>query len=154
MAVNQTQHRHIDVNLQVTKALPAAAATADSDSIDTRSGANNLIVAGADQTVSYTGNAATERMELSCAFPDMPLNSDASKNATAAVYDSADNSSFAAVPALAIQSVVGVATSGSVASDLRWRLPSTVRRYVRVQLAVDSGGPTLTTYTATINLFT
>ena len=153
MAVNQTQHRHVDVNLQVTKAFPAAGATADSDSIDTRSGATNLAVAGSGQTVSYTGNAALERMELSVAFPALAAHTNSAKNVTAQVFDSADNSSFAAVAALAVQSVPGVATDGSSAADLRWRLPSTVRRYIRVQLAVDSGGPTVTASSATINLF-
>ncbi len=55
MSVNQTQHRHIDANLQVTLACPAAGAAGTTASLDTRSGANALAVAGPGQTASWDG---------------------------------------------------------------------------------------------------
>lgn len=150
MSVNQSQHRHVDTNLTVTKVLPAAGANNNTDSIDTRSGANAIIVAGS-QTATYTGNAALEEMELRLTMPatDSLVNT---KSVTFTVYDSADDSSFAAVTALGAQVVTGAGGNVSAETELRWKLPSSIRRYVRVNQSVPADAGDVTDTTCTLSL--
>lgn len=113
-----------DADLTVTKALPAAAATNYTDSIDL----------GQDKVQSL------EAIEFELVIPATPALVD-TKLITFAVQDSADDSTFAAVDPAISTTVVGVATSqGGTAKTVRFRLPSTARRYVRISQTVETGG--------------
>jgi hypothetical protein len=154
MSVNQTQHRHIDTNLQVTLACPAAGAAGTTASIDTRSGANALAIAGPGQTASWTGNAALERMELEVLLPATTTLVDG-KIITISFTDSADNSSFAAVYNLpSLVNLVGITGNGSAEYRARVKLPSDIRRYVKATFTVPADAGTNTAYTFTVSLLT
>jgi hypothetical protein len=60
---------------------------------------------------------------------------------TIKVQDSADNSSYANIDPLISTTIAGVATGqGGAAKTVRFRLPPTARRYIQLNLAVESGG--------------
>lgn len=157
MAVNQSQHRHLDANLQVTVALPAAAATAYTAAIDTRSGGLDIAVAGASQTVDLQGNAALERAELLIEIPATPALVD-DKDITVTIQSSGDDAStdaYAAVENLPVFTITGVATSqGGPAFSQRVKLPSNIERYIRVAVAVESGGGSNIAVSLTASLLT
>lgn len=113
-----------DALLVVTRTLPAANANNDSTSIDL-----------GDVTPVLHG----QNHELSLEMPALP-NLANTISATVTVEDSADNSSFAAVPAVATLVRTGAGGTGSAALTRPVRLPSTVRRYVRVNIAVANTG--------------
>lgn len=113
-----------DGDFEVTKALPAAAASNTSDALDL----------GQDKVQSL------EAIEFELAVPATPALVD-TKLITFTIEDSADGESFAAVDPLISTTVVGVATSqGGAAKTVRFRLPSQTRRYVRAKAAVETGG--------------
>ena len=113
-----------DNNLKVTKALPAAGATNYSASIDLRAG---------------TPGVTQDDAQLEVAIPALPSLADA-KTATVTVQDSADDSTFADVPALAPVVLTGVSTSGAAAVTRLFPLPKDLRRFVRVKQVVQSAG--------------
>jgi hypothetical protein len=76
----------------------------------------------------------------------------ATKLITVSVKDSADGISFAAVPSLGSQTVVGVGGNGNAATTLAWKLPGITRRYVAANIAVEDGGGALTAHSATARL--
>lgn len=155
MAINLNQHRQQDANLQVTTALPAANANVTSAGIDIRSGgsANATFVAGG-QSTAILGNASLEQVEFAVDIPALSVATDPTKNVTAQPYDSDDNVSFAAIAGLTSQAVAGVASTGSPATRLRWKLPANTRKYVASFLAVDNGGPSVTTSSAVTSVLT
>lgn len=112
-----------DADFEVTQALPAADAESVSASLDL----------GQEKVQSL------EEIELEITIPATPDLVDAAV-ITFTVEDSDDDSSFAAVDPLISTTVTGVATSqGGPAKEVRLRLPSQTRRYVRVKAAVLSG---------------
>ncbi len=130
-------HNRRDAELTKSKALPAAAGTAYTDSID--------LVAN---------DATTDHFEVELALPALPSLAD-TKNCTITLQDSADNSSFAAVTGLSTFVVTGVATNqGSAAATRTVRLPSTARRYVRAMAVVDSAGGDNTAKSVTLSILT
>ena len=113
-----------DADLTVTTALPAADANADSDSLDF----------GAAST------AALESVELEISIPATPdLVED--KDITLTIQDSADDTTFAAVEELEALVVTGAAAAaGGAATTRKYRLPSSARRFVNVNAAVEADG--------------
>ena len=63
MSVNQTQHRHVDLNLEVVTACPAGSANVDSAGIDVRAGGLAQPV-NPNQNVNLLGNTALQDSEL------------------------------------------------------------------------------------------
>ena len=122
-----------DALLVVTRTLPAANDNNNSASIDL-----------GDPTPSLHG----ENHELSLEMPALP-NLATATTATVTVQDSANDTDFAAIPGLATLVLTGAGGVGSAAVTRPVRLPSTVRRYIRVNVAVaNSGGDnTASTFT-------
>lgn len=113
-----------DADLTVTTALPAAAANADSDSLDF----------GAAST------AALETVELEIILPATPDLTEGD-TITLNIQDSADDSSFAAVEELEPIVVTGAGSAaGGPATTRKYRLPSSAKRYINVNAAVLTGG--------------
>jgi len=112
-----------DDDLSVTTALPAAAANADSASLDL--GAFSI--------------AALENTELEISIPATPDLTD-DDTITLTVQDSADDSTFATVTELEPLVVTGAGGAGAAAASIKYRLPSSTRRYINVNAAVLTGG--------------
>lgn len=113
-----------DTHLKVTKALPAAAATNYSDSIDLGDQAPGL---------------KHQNKQMEVAIPATPSLVDA-KTVTITIQDSADDSSFADVAPLASVVVTGASSAGAAAKTQLFPLPKDLRRYVRVKQVVLTGG--------------
>ena len=113
-----------DENLKVTTAYPAAAATANSASIDLRDTYPCVSLGGA---------------QIEIAAPAVPALADA-KTATHTLQDSADDSSFAAVAELQPLVQTGADSAGAAAATRRYKAPAGLRRYIRVSTAVASAG--------------
>lgn len=111
-----------DINLNKSKALPAAAASNASNSIDLG---------------QVTLGPLADDLEVLIAIEATPSLVD-TKTITLTVSDSADDSSFTAIPALATLVVTG--SSGGAAAERRIKLPPSTRRYLRVEAAVQSAG--------------
>ena len=125
-----------DALLVVTRTLPAANANNNSTSIDL-----------GDVTPSLHG----ENHELSLEMPALPNLANAT-TATVTVQDSANDTDFAAVPAVATLVLTGAGGVGSAATTRVVRLPSTVRRYIRVNVAVANSGGDNTASTFTFRI--
>ena len=123
-AANANQSRRLrDAKLTKTKALPAAAATNNADSVDLGS--------------TVLGPAGDE-IELEINLPATPSLVDA-KSITITVKDSADNVTFAAI--VGVGTVVSLSAGGGAAALVRkLRLPAHTRRYLRVDAAVEAAG--------------
>ena len=122
-----------DASLVVTKACPAANANHNSGTID----------------LGVSPGAVTQFVELEIAIPALPSLA-ADKTLTVKVQDSADDSTYADVAELASFVVTGVSTSGSAAATRTLRMPSTIKRYVQVNLAVAASGGDNTAKSVTI----
>lgn len=122
-AANLTR-RLQDANLVKTKALPAANAANASDSIDL------------GQT---TLGPAADDIEVEISIPATPALVDA-KTITLTLKDSADNSSFAAIPSIATLVQTGAGGAGAAAASRRFKLPPSTRQYLRLDAAVENGG--------------
>lgn len=127
-----TDKRHIrDEALLRTKALPAAGATAYTDSLDLTG-----------------GHAVPENLELFVSAPAVPSLAD-TKTATYRFEESDDDSTFADAawsPVLITQT--GAGGAGAAAATARIRPPSSAKRYVRLQIDVASAGGDNTAKTA------
>lgn len=113
-----------DVLSKVTTALPAAAANSNTSSIDL--GPNG-------------GNNVDSNLRLLLELPALASLVDA-KTVTLSVYDSADNSSFAAVEGYGNLVVTGAGGAGAAAKTWRLKLHDHVRQYIRINIAVLTGG--------------
>lgn len=120
---NEFVRNLVDDNKVVIKALPAAAANHNTDAIDL------------EQTVGGQIEAIAFEVEV----PALPALVEA-KTVTLKVFDSADNSSFAAIDPLISTTIVGGVGNGAAAKSVRFRLPPTARRYVAINIAVETGG--------------
>lgn len=116
--------RLADANLTKTKALPAAAAGNNTDSIDL------------GQT---TLGPLADEMEFVVEIEATPSLVD-DKTITLTIKDSADDSTYAAIPSLATLVQTGAGGAGAAAASRRYKLPPTTRRYVRVYADVLTGG--------------
>lgn len=111
-------------------------------------------------------NANTSVIDLGVAVPDTALESAelvisvpattcaTGQTITFTVQDSADNSSFAAVARLGTLVLTGASNATAATGELRWRLPSNTRRYLRVNIAMSATTGDLTAITAAIRLDT
>lgn len=125
-----------DASLVVTKALPAAAASNNSDSIDLES----------------IGSSVLESIELEIVIPATPSLVEA-KTVIVHLEDSADDSTFADIDELGSITVTGAAAAaGGAAVTKKFRLPSTTRRYVRFSSAVLTGGGDNTGVSVTMSI--
>jgi hypothetical protein len=117
-----------DAALQVTKFLPAAAATNYSDSFD-------LVATG------YASSSAGIIID----FPASANHTDSTKSVTITLQHSSDNSSFSdfALPTIQL-SVAGVVSTGSTAKQCLIMLPGGLDRYIRFEQVVPSGDGDLT----------
>lgn len=113
-----------DANLLVTKALPAAGASNQTDAIDLGTAAPGISV---------------EKIDFVVDVPATPSLAD-TKTHTVKVQDSADGSSFADVALLATQTRTGAGGAGAAASQYVWKLPVSIRRYIRVSQTVEASG--------------
>jgi hypothetical protein len=124
-----------DASKQVTKALPAAAASANTDSIDL--GPNPGQIENVEVEIV---------VEATTALVD-------TKDIDVKLQDSADDSSFADIaefadPVLKVTSDGG----GSDETKLQVRLPRTVRRYIRAVVSVETGGGSVIANNAILRL--
>ena len=112
-----------DVKLRAVTALPAANANNNSASID-------------------LGPKPYPTIETIQARIGLPATTTLvhEKDITFKIQDSADNTTFADVAALATFVVGGISGNGNAAAERVVSLPPTVRRYVRVNAAVETGG--------------
>lgn len=102
-----------DAQLIKTIALPAAAATANSASLDIGTGPHACCI------------------ELRINIPALPALVDA-KTITVKLQDSADNITFADIEELASLVITGAGGVGAAAVEREVRLPSSTNRYVRL----------------------
>lgn len=126
----------LDALTTVTKALPAAGTSTNSATID----------------LGKVPDSAVEHVELIVNIP-ATTTLVATNAISIKVQDSADNSSFADVVGLGTQTVVGKSGNGSDATTLRWKLvPTGIRRYVQVNVAIPStgGNNTATSFTTAL----
>lgn len=124
MATLMKDARNIaDALLRKTKALPAAAAANYTDGIDLGQ--------------ETGGKLAHIDILLECAA--LPALVEA-KTVTFTFKDSADGTTFAAIPELATKVVTGGAGNGAAAFEHRVRLPQSVRRHIRADAAVLTAG--------------
>src|ERR1700675_3091270 len=114
-----------DVNLQVTKALPAAAASNSTDVIDTTE-ANPEFLDSLD---------IEARFEL----PATPSLVDA-KTVTLTLEHSSDNSSWGTNTDVVAQVTTGTGGGGGPAIDYQFKLPKGCKRYIRMGQAVLAAG--------------
>lgn len=129
-------HTRRDAALTKAKALPAAAANNDSDSIDI--GATNV-------------GAIGDSIEVEIALPAL-ANLVEAKTVTCTLQDSADNTSFTAITGLSTFVVTGGTGGGAAAATRRVRLPSATRRYIRVNTAVLTAGGDNTASSVTLSV--
>lgn len=132
MPNNFNERNLADATAQVTRALPAAAANVTSSGI-------------------YLGGDGPHKERLKVRV-ELPANTVlvATKLLTITLQDSADNSSFAdAAPA---QSFVITGNTGFPAQDVYFDINNSIRDYVAVNFAVETGGGNNTATTATISV--
>lgn len=122
-AANQTR-RLQDASLIKTKVLPAAAAANYSDSLDLG---------------STTLGPVADGIELDISIEATPSLVD-DKTITLTVKDSADDSTFTAIPSLATLVQTGAGGVGAAAASRRIKLPPSTRRYIRLDAAVLTAG--------------
>lgn len=113
-----------DYLLTKTKALPAQNTNNSSDSIDLE---------------QVTLDSVNEVLDALLTVPATPSLAN-SQTITYTFQDSADNSSFAAIPELATAVSTGGGGVGAAAVSRRVKLPPTTRRYLRVNAAVSATG--------------
>jgi hypothetical protein len=121
-----------DALASTTKALPAAAASNTSDGI-------------------YIGGDGPHKERLRLKV-ELPLNSVlvGTKLLTVALWDSADNATFAA--ASPAQSYVITGATGFAATDIEFQISNTTRDYVAARFTVETGGGDNTGTTATVSV--
>jgi hypothetical protein len=114
-----------DYNLENLTALPSAAGTVNSASIDLGS--------------TTPGPLVETGLTLEVNLPATPNLANAA-TITVTIQDSADNSSFAAVANVSTIGLLGAGGVGAAAKNVRLPLPNTVRRYVRASAVQVSTG--------------
>jgi len=121
-----------DAELIVSKALPAAAASNETDSIE---------IGGA--------GPHRERLKLRATLPANTVLV-AEKELVLELEDSADDSSFASVGPAQVATIIG--DTGFDAQSIDFDIPATARKYIRVKQSVESGGGANTGTTITYAL--
>jgi hypothetical protein len=133
-----------DSTFSSTKAFPAAAANNNHSAFDL--GQRTAVSGGLD------AGFQTEDCELLISAPATPNLADA-KTIIFSIYDSADGSTYAVMPGFAaVLTLTGASGAGAAAASVRVRLPSTTRRYIRVNQAVLTAGGDSTALSSTVQL--
>ena len=125
-----------DAKLAKTKALPAADANVDTDSIDL------------GQVTAFPIN---EEIDFSVEIPATTALAEGVA-LTVKLQDSADDSSFADIDGLGAQTVTGAVGDGNDATVLYWKLPGSTRRYVHANIALAASGGDVTGSSAVAQL--
>jgi hypothetical protein len=123
-AVANQSRRLLDQSLVKSIALPAAAAANNTASVNLGSKTLGPVADFVELEIFIGATAALVD----------------TKTITLTVKDSADDSSFAAVPSLATLVQTGAGGAGAAAATRRVRLPGSTRQFLRVDAAVESGG--------------
>jgi len=122
---NQTQPRAFkDASVIVTKALPAADAANATDSIDLQ---------------VNTGGSNLDKVDFQITIPATPALVNA-KTITFTLKDSADDTTFNAITGFSTIVLTGAGGVGAAAVSRIIKLPPSVRRYLRLDAAVEDGG--------------
>jgi hypothetical protein len=128
-------HNRVDSTFSVTTALPAQnTSTSRSTAFDLGVANQSLIGANSELVVSIPATTCATGQTI-----------------TITVQDSADNSSFAAVPTLATLVLTG-SSNATAAATRTYRLPSDIRRYVTINRATSSTTGDLTAISTTMQL--
>lgn len=114
-----------DYTMRITKAFPAAGASANSDSVDLK----------AERASAVSRNG----LEVHVTVPDLD-NLAEGYDATISFEDSADDSSFAAIANAPIYTFTGGSGDGVSGEKYRFYLPPETRRYFRAVIAVETSG--------------
>ena len=138
MAYPQVSFSNTDALLTITNALPIQNTAVNSSSIDLGVAAPVLAGVHSDFIVSAPDGAALAT----------------GQTLTFTIQDSADNSSFAAVTALPTYVVTGASNLVPVGSNRTFRLPPSVRRYVRVSCAASATAGTSASASFTFQILT
>jgi hypothetical protein len=126
MATQVSNRRQLrDSALSYTAALPAASGT-------TSPGSTTSINIG-------VGPFHAEEIDVEIAFPAAANNTSTGDTYTVQLYDSADNSTFAAVSPVVELVVPGVASTGSLALVKTIKLPVNTRQYIGFSIVATSG---------------
>ena len=125
-----------DATLTVAAPLPAAGATAFTPAID----------------LGQTVGGDIENVEFGLSLPDTSALV-ADKKIAARVQDSDDGLAFADLDPAISTAIVGATGGGNEAKDVRFRVPSTARRHIRVALTADASCGDVTADAATLRLF-
>lgn len=112
------------IDLQKTKALPAAAASASTASVNFE---------------STTLGPAADDIEATISIDATPSLVD-DKTIIITVEDSADDSSYTAIAGVGTLTVTGAGGAGAAAASQRFKFPPATRQYVRATAAVLTGG--------------
>lgn len=124
MALPENNRRLADASLRVTAALPNAAATVNTNSIDL--GVARPFPIGDHLTVQIKTTAATGAN---------------AKNLSIVLQDSDDGSSFANIPTLGAPTVVIAEDNGAyAATTANIALPPEARRYIRASVTGEADG--------------
>lgn len=127
MATNVRNREDAATNVEV--ALPAAAANSNTPSIDL----------GAEPRLTV------ESVELEVSTDNLPAAFASAATITATIQESDDNATFAA--AVGLGTIVLTGTGAAIAGmNRRVKLQPSVKRYIRVNYALSSGGGTITAY--------
>lgn len=121
-----------DASLQNSTAFPAAGANNSSATIDLGAG------------VAKHFNA-----EVEISWPAMAALAD-TKNVIFTLQDSADDSSYASIEM--VHTITGAGGAGVAAGTKRFRLPSNVRQYLKLNAAEDAAGGNITASSYTLKL--
>lgn len=108
----------LDTALKITRALPAQNTTVTSSSIE-------------------LGAGLPEPIQAQVIIPATPVLADG-QTITVTLHDSADDSSFAAIPELATLVVTGAGGAGAAAATRTVYLPPSVRKFVRLSIAASA----------------
>jgi hypothetical protein len=129
-----------DASKKVTKALPNAAASNQTDTIDL----------GTERP--FDNKQRLAHVEIS--VPALTDHTDSSKTNLFVLQESSDDSSYADTNPMIECKLVGVTTSGSAATTFKVPLPPGVKRYIQFTQTVPSGSGTGTNATVTYALVT
>lgn len=127
-------HTREDAYFSISRTLPVQNSNNDSTAIDLEDVSPELVGEGA---VLYINVPAT-----TCAT---------GQTITVTVQDSANNSSFAAVASLPTLVLTGV-SNATAAAERQYRLPPSIRRYVRINIATSATTGDMSGFTATMKL--
>lgn len=121
---------------QISLTLPAAGASATSSSLDLG---------------EETPSILAEELDITIAHPALASLADG-KYLRLTLEDSADDSTFAAVPGIQIESL-GAGGAGAGAKSVNIKLPGDIARYVRLKAEVEAAGGDNTGSAATIDFY-